>query len=623
MNFLNPWWAALAALSIPLIIAFLNRRRVLRRTVPSHLLLRQLQSDRPSRRHFSVPQQWLALLLCLLALVAVVLASTDPVLEGEEPQTTVLVIDTSASMAAVEPGERGSRLDRGLEKVQETLSGISGRDRVAVVELGADTHLALRPTQDREALATALGRLDARGVPSQRDAAFTMAEGICTASPRGRILLVTDGANLTVPPLACPVELVQVGDEASNVAITAFTAREVDGLGDVEVWLEVTNASAEDRTLNVDLLADDALAEVIPLSAAAGARVGRLIRLERVHGQHLEARLAGVDGDALQQDDRAHAWLDRGAQTRVLLVTDKPTGFTSEAFGLHPKARLTVVAPDALDPRSGPWDLLVLEAPTADAALPRAAHVMALGRAAVAAGATEVERPRVVWWSFDHALFRYVDLDRIEIEAAYDLGAEEGDVTLVRGDKTGSLVTLRQRDGRPWLLFGFVPERSDLVLRVAFANLVANVVDWAVGPGGASTVAMQPGQRVPNAAPGTTLQRIGAGVVTNAPASTPVMEPGVYTLRGPDGAERATVVVNALSGAEATLSPVTELPNTVPATATTASWTADLWRLPVLLALLLLGIEWLLPALRRRRATPKAATTVEPTPVRPPARLRR
>jgi len=622
MNFLNPWLAALAALAIPLVVAFLNRRKVIRRRVPSALLLRELQSDRPSRRRFAVPQHWLALLLCLLAMAAVVVAVTDPVVEGHGPSTTVLVVDTTASMAAIEPGESQTRLARGLARVDDVLAALSGRDTVAVVEAGAEARVLVRPTADREAVKAALTGLSARGASAEPGAAFRLANALCATTPEARILLLTDDTSAEPPPLACPLELLPVGRDAGNAAITEFTAREVDALGLVEVWLEVENASNVARTIQVDLLVDDQLAEVVAIPVEPGGRVGRLTRLTRGEGERIEARLRVEGGNALEQDDHAFAFIDRGERTRVLLVTDKPGGFTTNALRLHPRAALTVVAPADVEADSGPYDLMVLDGAALTAEqLPKARHVVAFG-AAAGVGATlgaEVARPKVLWWDFEHPLFRYVDLDRVEIEAAQPLVVLDGDKVLVRSEPGGALVSLREQDGQRWVRFGFLPEHSDLVLRIAFANLVANFVDEARAersqPG---SLAVAVGRRVPGARQGWTLTSAN-GAVSRA-ATDPITTAGIYTLRDDGGREVGRVTSNGLSDHEASLAVRADIPPAA-TVAAPGSWADELWRVPVLLALALLGMEWLLPLARGRRRSlrrPISETAPAPSPARSP-----
>ncbi|MEC9400849.1 MAG: BatA domain-containing protein, partial [Myxococcota bacterium] len=80
IDFLNPWFLLLGLLGIPVVAAFLNKRRVVERTVPSLVLLRQLQAEEVTRRRFAIPNNLLALLLYLLALAGVVFASADPVI---------------------------------------------------------------------------------------------------------------------------------------------------------------------------------------------------------------------------------------------------------------------------------------------------------------------------------------------------------------------------------------------------------------------------------------------------------------------------------------------------------------------------------------------------------------
>ena len=107
-------------------------------------------------------------------------------------------------------------------------------------------------------------------------------------------------------------------------------------------------------------------------------------------------------------------------------------------------------------------------------------------------GAT-VEDPAVLRWAFDDPAFRFVDFSRLGTTEAALVGGEP----LIEVDE-GAIAA---REGHV-LRFGFDLVESDLPVRMAFLNLVANLVDdadshtplHATGllDGGESSMAAQP-----------------------------------------------------------------------------------------------------------------------------------
>ncbi len=73
-----PFALAALVLAVPLVAAYLHRRRRVEKRVPSLLLLRVIAgTSRPTRRAWSRPRHLVSLVLVLLALVGLVLALVD------------------------------------------------------------------------------------------------------------------------------------------------------------------------------------------------------------------------------------------------------------------------------------------------------------------------------------------------------------------------------------------------------------------------------------------------------------------------------------------------------------------------------------------------------------------
>ena len=71
MTAAQPWALLAFALAIPIVIAYLHRRRRLSKQVPSVLLLRAIAGQsKPTRRAWSRPRHLVSLLFVLLALAS-------------------------------------------------------------------------------------------------------------------------------------------------------------------------------------------------------------------------------------------------------------------------------------------------------------------------------------------------------------------------------------------------------------------------------------------------------------------------------------------------------------------------------------------------------------------------
>jgi len=188
----------------------------------------------------------------------------------------------------------------------------------------------------------------------------------------------------------------------------------------------------------------------------------------------IAAQLPG--GDALALDDRAEAPLSGMGPVSVLLVTKRKHSLVGEALALHPRVTLDVAAPGALPATT--HDLILVEDDPKQQ-LPPSPHVVALGTspgddAPISLGDAATERS-VVRWAFDSPWFRYVDLRDMILQSSRLVAGG----TSVVDSSSGALVASAPWGNRELVVTGFSLDETDLTLRAAFPNLIANLVDWA------------------------------------------------------------------------------------------------------------------------------------------------
>lgn len=617
VDFLNPWFLLLGLLAIPVIASFLNKRRVVERTVPSLVLLRQLQAEEVTRRRFAIPNHLLALLLYLLALAGVVFASADPVIPDNEPRTLILVVDTSASMGAMEDGEQKPRFQRGLDTVREKiLPALQGRDRVGLISAGATHEVVLEPTRDRVRLEEAIAQLSLGGLTQTLPDALALAEAICRHEKRGEVILISDMAvaNDLKMPEKCETSVLKVGQDTANVAISELAVREADTLGLLEVYVEILNTGNAPAQVSVDLSLDGLLAEVLPLTVPAGAQTGRVITFEAPDGDFVTAKLrADKKLNALAADDTAHAARHRAPSARALVVSEKPGSFAGVALSLHRRVELQTIKPGDKVP-AGRWDLILFEdAPEAALleSIPEKTNLVVLGADPSGFGlkvAEKQERPVIAWWDFQDPLFEFVDLDAVEVHVARPLILEDGTDALIRAGAEHALMARTEWKGRQLLALGFKPAESDFVLRIAFANFMANLVAWSgalerIEP----PLRVRVGEVVPQLPEGASLVPMTRPMGGEIDPRAPMRQPDVYEVTK-NGERVRLVSVNMLSATEANLRP-RDLPEGARVfekepvkQASQGDW---FWRIPLLVAIGLLILEAIIPGVSSRRRKSK------------------
>jgi hypothetical protein len=455
----------LAALPVVVLLHFLRSRT--RRVDVSALFLWQQARQLAERRRRWSPT-W-SLLAQLLAVAAAAFALAQPDLVREGPADLVIVVDGSASMAAVDP--EGSRRDRA---VAAALDAAAEAGRVALVRAGHEAVLVLAPTLDRGELREALDAFAPGDVTADLSRGVALARSL---APDARILLVSDDPG---PPRSGVVR-VDVGGTGENVGIVGFD------LGIQQAFVAVASNSRRPRAVGVELRQGESLLASTELFVPARDVATATFPID-VGAGLVEARLLVDATDALALDDVAFA-----GQRALEVVVDEAFEPIVRAFsavrGTAP--RVTGGA------RTVPADVRVLTGADPDA-LP-AGDAVVLPR--------RVEEPEFVTiasWDRTHPLLRFVDLREFVVglppvgrdtdtavlarrgDAAASMapgsdaaafGAGDGWQTLASTADLRPVLRYREDGERRILEFLFHPSQSDIVLRPAFPTLVANLVE--------------------------------------------------------------------------------------------------------------------------------------------------
>ena len=484
-----PLLLGLGLIALPVIAAYLHRQRRRKQEVSSALLFRVIAGENaPTKRALARPRHLVSLIVVLLALLSLVLAAADFRRETTKPRDWIVVLDTSASMGATVLGSERSRLDEAREALGDALASMGPGDRVALVTAGEATAVQIGLTEDHGKVAELAATVTADGSSEALPRALKIADAMAMGED-AEIVLITDGVGVSLPEMKRAPQIHTVGSAGPNLGINALAVREADALGLAEVFLSVTSNVGSDREIEVVLSVDDTVVDVLPLTVPSRSAAELLHRVALPEGKRVTAALQNHGDDVLAVDDVASTPRAEGERVRVLLVTRTRVSFTAEALRLHPRVDLRILGPFDVAP-DDPADLLILEADYRAGSLPPARAVLAMGIDPAPLGVElgpSVPAPDIMRWSFDDPLFRFVDLESIELPRANTLVMTEGMRSLLDCEQGPLAVEFRnpiedaQEPGasRDVVVFGFAPHDSDLVLRVGFVNLIANAVEWA------------------------------------------------------------------------------------------------------------------------------------------------
>jgi len=609
MSLLAPLGLLLGLLALPLLGLYFLKIRRRKVTVPSLLLWEELVRAERLARPFDKFRRNILLWLQLLLLLLVTLAFARPAIfgTGSAGRSVVMVLDTSASMAATD--ERPTRLGRAVRMARAELDSLGPSDEATIVLAGPRAEVVAPFSRDLPALRGALDQVQVAGSRAHLREGVQLALSLARSRPDSEVLIYSDGGHGSLADLPVgeiPVAWRKVGSDAGNAGILAVDLRaspssELDrqlfvtvqrfGAGTAEATVQVflkdqlvglRNATLEDKA--------ESLVFEIP-----GATAGEL-RVE------LDA-----DDDHLPLDDRAFAIVEPVRKRRVGLVGGDR--LTARVLSKDPRVDLERIRPDDLTREAlDDLDAVVLSEPVSvDLTGVSVAYLrpQAGGPATLGQG---IERPEVLGWRRTHPLLRFVTLEGVVISEAFTV-EDQGGLAPVADSTAGPLILAGERGSARVVQVAFDPLRTDLPLRVAWPVLVLNTVGWlterraGVEHGHVVSAGDPWLRRVPDDVQADQVQVTGPDDF--APRSSlsdrllrvqDTTRLGIYKVKYGDG--RARFAVNLQAAEESDLIPPTSLDvgsaaraGAQPRAATVGGPT-EIWRYILLFGLIVLGVEW-------------------------------
>ena len=536
MPFTTPL-ALLGLLFIPVVVAmYLMKLRRDETVVPSTLLWTRLIADVEANAPWQKLRRSLLLLLQLLLVAILALLAARPFFERSAglARDVVLVIDTSASMAATDVAP--NRLEAAKAAVMEALRELPTGGKVSVIAADRSARIVVNETADMGRVRQALDDIKPTSDRGDLGDALELADKLAKRSGDAQILVATDGALATRPTVrvAAPIRVISVGRSRKNQAIVALAVRTAASTVTRSVFVSVANLDLERSRRRLEFWGDGRLLEVREVLLDAQARADVVVDDISGDVRTLEVRLVSADPsittkpDDLTVDDTAWAIVPPDRK-RLILLVGPGDPYLETALSYLPNVELYGVMPAEYGPASErndgrPWDLTIFEG-SLPATLPRTPILaIAPGTSSALGEVTgSLEQPGVGTLGADEPILRYVDLSTTHISKADRLTLPDWARTIIPGPNGAPLLYVGSRVGLPTAVLAFEPRRSDLPLQVAFPILLANLTGELLGGSSAPTQAVQPGTPVslalPSGASGLAVTRPDGSVVELVPGT--------------------------------------------------------------------------------------------------------
>ncbi len=479
--------AWLFALLAPLILFYFLKLKRPRQVIPSLVLWRQVLSDQRVNSPFQKFKRNLLLLLQILLLTLLALAAMQPFLRREPKRAArlPLLVDVSASMAALDKAGGRPRLEEAKQRLRERIEALPPDQELCLVAFAKTARKLTGFTNNKTELRAALNALDVEDVPGDLEEALQLAKALARTQPFGRVVVLTDGnlPSKTSFELPFQIELQKLPPAGPNAGITAFNARRASG-GEWDLFLQlgVTDPPpASTATVELKSGAQIIAQEQVTLTAGGAPRLAFRVNGARSTAIHAALRIGGFDSLATDND----AWLSLPA-TRPLDVF-VPENLPQFRHALAALEDIRIF-PNADTPSPSAFDLFITD--DADAAKTASALLLCtLGFApddtaqlvSVAQG-----NSRAIDWRRESPLLQHVSLDEVIFMDDPVAATGKDDTTfaalgyevLAHGPR-GPLALVHSDGGKMRAHLLFHPGRSTLPFRVAFPIFATNLAAHA------------------------------------------------------------------------------------------------------------------------------------------------
>ena len=631
-GFLSPSWAWLFLLVIPLVIVYFLKLKRPRLEIPSLVLWHSVLNDQRVNSPFQRFKKHLLLWLQLAILLSLILAAMQPFLRrgpGSNENVPIL-IDCSASMAAIDTKDGPTRLARAKKRVQELIQSTLP-NRVCLIAIGDSARQLTEFTNNQRILEAALTQLTVRDVSGNLADGLRMAQALSRRETITSVTLVSDGNfnGLETSPsgqviagvdveLSFELQYEKLETSASNMGITTFNARRQtsagadDSLTQWNVFVRVDGSPGEETSGEVLLEQDGQEIGRQPVALEPGQSKRLVYSLETSGVSNLVSRIVPDGFDGLVSDNIAYLELPVSRPLHLWCDTDLES--YRHALEVFPDVVVYPGPPSAAQPDV--FDLAITA--STEKANPNVEASVRLVVGEIPEDLAELITVRtgnspVVDWNRNSQLLQHVNLDSIEItdepvrgDDVLDQHFREAGYEILATGRSGPLVLARHGPARQVYYLLFHTDRSTLPYRVGFPVLVKNAIDitqHATGLAEArgqptrvlSPRTLDPDQLYSVTAPDSSSQTFRTGndgVLSGVPAP----RVGLYRISD-SGGRVATIGASVLDAGETSLAGADEIvprDEELRVGAATATIDSDrpLWPTLAWIAFVVLLVEW-------------------------------
>ena len=346
MKFLHPSYLNWLWLALIPILLWLFRRKAKRVPVSTLLFFRTLAREHQESAWLRKVKKWLSLFLALLVIFLAAFALSRPYREGggETPKALVILLDRSASMAAV--NDKGvSRLDEAKALLKDRLNSLPENVVTSLILYDTKGEVVQSRSTNRRELLRILEQAKVTPIEDRPEEALAVAERLAALDAPAEIWHASDrpltdpmtkslNESKTQTPKSKIQHLSVALTQPTNVGITAFQIRPAPlARNRFEAFVELSASAANAKPVEATLEArlDGRPVQLRQLDLKPGESTRLILPLEGGKGQRLEMEVRAA-GDVLGLDNVAIAPLPQSKPLVVAWFAETPDPFTELAL---------------------------------------------------------------------------------------------------------------------------------------------------------------------------------------------------------------------------------------------------------------------------------------------------
>jgi len=444
-----------------IVLLYMLRMRRKDLSVPATFLWPQLTSEVRANALFQKLRWNLLMVLQLIAAALVILGLARPQVrhQGVNGQTTVVVVDASASMSARDGSP--TRLDEAKKRAGTIIEALRPGDQVCLIESGPIPRVVCPLSGDIGRLRAGISTIHNTDSGADMGEALRLATSIVGKRDQARIVVISDGVFQKVTNLSIgKAELVYsaVGSRQDNLSIAAL------GCSGTQAFVSVKNHGLDAKSTTVRLYADGSLINSFQLQVPSHQTSGK-ISVVPSDAKLVEAK---IDSDDMLPADNSAATLASGSTGIKVLIVGPTDFFLERALTIDPRVTVDRATELPESAKKGGYDIVIFDGVAEKS-------VQAKGVIVIGAGNGSIKRP-VAEQLAQHPLMDGVSLEGVYIDSAKEMPLGKEDIALA-GAESQPLIVAREGQTRE-VRIGFRLADSDFPLQVGFPIFVANALDW-------------------------------------------------------------------------------------------------------------------------------------------------